>query len=136
MEKGLSSMARARIQERLRNAQLIDNALAEAAFALSYFQRNADLIPDAIPHIGILDDALIVSMVLRRHEQTFRRSSHVGLLRRPDREFEVDDLLSVIGLGIVIASLGLMLPLPIPFSNSIPAFGVRHWIGATPWGVA
>jgi hypothetical protein len=30
----------------------------------------------------------------------------------------------VIGLGIVIASLGLMLPLPIPFSNSIPAWAV------------
>src|ERR1700760_4875321 len=30
----------------------------------------------------------------------------------------------LIGLGIVIASLGLMLPLPIPFSNSIPAWAV------------
>ena len=30
----------------------------------------------------------------------------------------------VIGLGILIASLGLMLPLPIPFSNSIPAWAV------------
>jgi hypothetical protein len=28
------------------------------------------------------------------------------------------------GLGILIASLGLMLPLPIPFSNSIPAWAV------------
>jgi uncharacterized membrane protein YkvA (DUF1232 family) len=78
-------------------SDVIDNAVAEAAFALSYFQRNADLIPDAIPHIGTLDDAMIVGMVLRRHELTFRRSAHVYLLRRPDREFEVDDLLSVIG---------------------------------------
>src|SRR6201987_2043290 len=30
----------------------------------------------------------------------------------------------LIGLGIVIARLGLMLPLPIPFSNSIPAYAV------------
>src|ERR1700756_5139730 len=30
----------------------------------------------------------------------------------------------LIGLGIVIASLALMLPLPIPFSNSIPAWAV------------
>jgi hypothetical protein len=30
----------------------------------------------------------------------------------------------VTGLGIVIASLGLMLPLPIPFSNSVPAWAV------------
>jgi hypothetical protein len=33
-------------------------------------------------------------------------------------------MLRLIGLGIVIASLGLMLPLPIPFSNSIPAWAV------------
>jgi hypothetical protein len=33
-------------------------------------------------------------------------------------------MLRVIGLGIIIASLGLMLPLPIPFSNSIPAWAV------------
>ena len=33
-------------------------------------------------------------------------------------------MLRLIGLGIVIASLGLMLPLPIPFSNSIPAYAV------------
>jgi hypothetical protein len=33
-------------------------------------------------------------------------------------------MLRLIGLGVVIASLGLMLPLPIPFSNSIPAWAV------------
>jgi len=33
-------------------------------------------------------------------------------------------MLRLIGLGIVIASLGLMLPLPVPFSNSIPAYAV------------
>jgi hypothetical protein len=33
-------------------------------------------------------------------------------------------MLRMIGLGIVIASLGLMLPLPIPFSNNIPAWAV------------
>jgi hypothetical protein len=33
-------------------------------------------------------------------------------------------MLRLIGVGIVIASLGLMLPLPIPFSNSIPAWAV------------
>lgn len=77
-------------------SDVIDNVVAEAAFALSYFQRHADLIPDTIPHIGTLDDAMIVGMVLRRHEQTFKRSSHACRLRRPDQEFDVDDLLSVI----------------------------------------
>jgi len=33
-------------------------------------------------------------------------------------------MLRLIGLSIVIAGLGLMLPLPIPFSNSIPAWAV------------
>src|ERR1700758_3555090 len=33
-------------------------------------------------------------------------------------------MLRLIGVGIVVASLGLMLPLPIPFSNSIPAWAV------------
>jgi len=33
-------------------------------------------------------------------------------------------MLRLIGLDIVIAGLGLMLPLPIPFSNSIPAWAV------------
>ena len=78
-------------------SDVVDNVVAEAAFALCYFQRHTDLIPDAIPHIGTLDDAMIVGMVLRRHQQTFRRSSHAYLLRKPNREFDVDDLLSVIG---------------------------------------
>ncbi len=30
----------------------------------------------------------------------------------------------LVGFGIVIAGVGLMLPLPIPFSNSIPAWAV------------
>src|SRR6201982_809086 len=33
-------------------------------------------------------------------------------------------MLRLIGLGIIIASLGLMLPLPIPFLKRIPALGV------------
>jgi hypothetical protein len=33
-------------------------------------------------------------------------------------------MLRLIGFGIVIAGLGLMLPLPIPFTNSIPAWAV------------
>jgi uncharacterized membrane protein YkvA (DUF1232 family) len=77
-------------------SDVVDNAVAEAAFALLYFQCHSDLIPDAIPHIGTLDDAMIVGVVLHRHEHTFRNSSHAYLLRGPHREFDVDDLLSVI----------------------------------------
>ena len=51
--------------------------MAEAAFALFYFQSPTDLIPDSIPGMGLLDDAMIVSMVLRCHEHAFKRSSEL-----------------------------------------------------------
>jgi uncharacterized membrane protein YkvA (DUF1232 family) len=71
-------------------------AVAEAAFALLYFQNPTDLIPDSIPGIGLLDDAMIVRMVLRRHDQAFKRSSHSYQLHWPMPSFEVDELLSVV----------------------------------------
>jgi uncharacterized membrane protein YkvA (DUF1232 family) len=78
------------------NRELIAPAVAEAAFALLYFQNPTDLIPDSIPGIGLLDDAMIVSMVLCRHEHAFRRCSHSYKLHWPMPSFEVDELLSVI----------------------------------------
>jgi hypothetical protein len=78
------------------NHELTAQAVAEAAFALLYFQNPTDLIPDSIPGMGLLDDAMIVGMVLRRHEHSFRRSSHSSKLHWPIPSFEVDELLSVI----------------------------------------
>ena len=48
--------------------------MAEAAFALLYFQRAIDLIPDSIPGLGLLDDSMIVEMVLRGQETAFKGS--------------------------------------------------------------
>jgi uncharacterized membrane protein YkvA (DUF1232 family) len=79
-----------------RNRDLIEEPVAEAAFALLYFQRPTDLIPDSIDGMGLLDDTLIVSMVLRRQERAFKASSHAYMLRWPEPRFEVDQLLSVI----------------------------------------
>jgi uncharacterized membrane protein YkvA (DUF1232 family) len=79
-----------------RNRDLAEEPVAEAAFALLYFQRATDLIPDPIPNMGLLDDAMIVSMVLRRQEHAFKRSSHSYMLRWPEPKFDVDQLLSVI----------------------------------------
>lgn len=41
--------------------------LAEAAFALNYFLKGIDLIPDSVPEIGLTDDARIVACVLARN---------------------------------------------------------------------
>jgi uncharacterized membrane protein YkvA (DUF1232 family) len=79
-----------------RNRDLAEEAVAEAAFALLYFQRATDLIPDSIPDMGLSDDSMIVSIVLRRQEHAFKRSSHGHLLRWPEPRFDVDQLLSVI----------------------------------------
>jgi uncharacterized membrane protein YkvA (DUF1232 family) len=74
----------------------VPQMLAEASFALLYFQRTTDLIPDSIPGLGLLDDAVVVSMVLRRHEHAFKCNSHADKLRWPFPTFDVDQLLWVI----------------------------------------
>jgi len=79
-----------------RNRDLAEEPVAEAAFALFYFQRAADLISDSIPGLGLLDDAMIVALVLRRNEQAFKRSTYGYKFRWPGAKFDVDELLSVI----------------------------------------
>jgi uncharacterized membrane protein YkvA (DUF1232 family) len=39
----------------------------EVTFALLYFLKGFDRIPDSVPEVGLLDDALIVQDVLERH---------------------------------------------------------------------
>jgi uncharacterized membrane protein YkvA (DUF1232 family) len=70
--------------------------VGEAAFALLYFRRATDLIPDSIPGMGLLDDAIIVRIVLGRHEHAFKSSSHAYKLSWPAPSFDVDQLLSVV----------------------------------------
>jgi uncharacterized membrane protein YkvA (DUF1232 family) len=70
--------------------------VGEAAFALLYFQRASDLIPDSIPGMGLLDDAMIVRIVLGRHEQAFKCRPHGDKLSWPVPRFDVDQLLSVV----------------------------------------
>ena len=40
----------------------------EVTFALLYFLKGFDRIPDSVPEVGLLDDAMIVQTVLQRHE--------------------------------------------------------------------
>jgi uncharacterized membrane protein YkvA (DUF1232 family) len=46
-------------------------AIAEAAFALSYLRKGADIIPDRIPDIGYADDAAIITTVFETYKKTF-----------------------------------------------------------------
>ena len=46
-------------------------AVSEAAFALVYFHREIDIIPDFIPGIGYADDAAVVETVLNRNDAVF-----------------------------------------------------------------
>jgi len=44
----------------------------EAAFALLYFLKGCDRVPDSVPEVGLLDDAMIVQTVLQRHSIMLR----------------------------------------------------------------
>jgi uncharacterized membrane protein YkvA (DUF1232 family) len=44
----------------------------EAAFALYYFLKGYDLVPDHVPHVGLLDDALLVEAAFNRNVHALR----------------------------------------------------------------
>jgi uncharacterized membrane protein YkvA (DUF1232 family) len=48
------------------------HAHCETAFALLYFLKGFDRIPDSVPEVGLLDDALIVQCVMQRNTTTLR----------------------------------------------------------------
>ena len=58
----------------------------EIGFVLIYFLKGYDLIPDTIPHIGLVDDALLVEAVLGRHRESIR--SHWLAMHRSEPEIQ------------------------------------------------
>ena len=52
--------------------RVADHARRDVAFALFYFLKGFDRIPDTVPEVGLLDDALMVDFVLQRHFTTLR----------------------------------------------------------------
>ncbi len=44
----------------------------EVTFALLYFFKGYDRIPDNVPEVGLLDDAMIVQVVLQQHAGTLQ----------------------------------------------------------------
>jgi uncharacterized membrane protein YkvA (DUF1232 family) len=49
-----------------------DASRRETAFAIRYWAKESDIIPDFVPEIGYADDSLIVQTVLQRHQEVFR----------------------------------------------------------------
>lgn len=47
-------------------------AQREIAFALLYFLKGFDRIPDSVPEVGLLDDAMVVQIVMQRHAAALR----------------------------------------------------------------
>ena len=56
-------------------------AQREAAFVLYYFLKGHDLIPDSVPEIGLLDDALLVEAAINRNLHDLR--AHWAAQGRP-----------------------------------------------------
>ena len=83
------------VEEEIGRGQ-VGEIVGEAGFALLYFQRATDLIPDSIPGLGLLDDAIIVRIVLHRHAKALENSWHAKGLSWPVPSFDVDQLLSVV----------------------------------------
>ncbi len=44
----------------------------EVAFVLTYFLKGYDLVPDNVPHVGLLDDALLVEAAVNRNVHALR----------------------------------------------------------------
>jgi uncharacterized membrane protein YkvA (DUF1232 family) len=65
------------------NQDLPLSTLAEAAFALNYLLVPKDVLSDELPGIGFLDDAMIVGLVLQRHQALFRDHPRAYKLRWP-----------------------------------------------------
>ena len=60
-------------------------AALEAAFAVTYFLRESDLIPDSIGPIGLVDDIAVVQAVILRNAvayEAFRAATHLDRARR------------------------------------------------------
>lgn len=47
--------------------------LAEGTFAIQYLLNQDDLIPDQVPGIGLIDDAILIKRVFSRNEREFMR---------------------------------------------------------------
>ena len=59
-------------EEACRDGHADSPAHRDTAFALLYFLKGFDRIPDSVPEVGLLDDAIIIQTVLQRHSIRLR----------------------------------------------------------------
>jgi Protein of unknown function (DUF1232). len=52
-------------------ADPLPGCLAEGTFAAQYLMKEHDLIPDAVPGMGLIDDAILIKRVFCRNEAEF-----------------------------------------------------------------
>ncbi len=57
--------------------------LAEGTFAAQYLLKEHDLIPDQVPGIGLIDDAILIKRVFSRNELEFMRTETLPALASP-----------------------------------------------------
>ena len=65
-------------------------AALEAAFAIAYFARDADLIPDSLGPIGLTDDVAVVQAVFARNAGDYEAFREAMKLDGADFEFAPD----------------------------------------------
>ena len=75
------------------DCQVPESCRREAAFVLLYLEREGDILPDATPEIGLLDDLALVNAVLCRHEAALRATPRGHLWTWEVRPVDFDQLL-------------------------------------------
>lgn len=58
--------------EEAANPSVVTSPCRDVAFALIYFIKGYDRVPDSLPEIGLLDDAIIAGTVLEWHNTSLR----------------------------------------------------------------
>ncbi len=75
------------------NCPVPDACRREAAFALLYLEKQGDILPDATPEVGLVDDLVLVNAVLCRHGAALRASPRGHLWNWEVTPLDFDQLL-------------------------------------------
>ena len=76
----------------LLESHISDVCCRELAFALLYLEAKGDVLPDAMPGIGLIDDQAIAEMVLYKHREALRHSPRGYLFEWATEPLDFDRL--------------------------------------------